>query len=154
MLLNLASDRINPFTARWFFYDKSCSRDGIESFMFFLVCDGQIENERTIIFRHPRKSEFHPRVLQDPLEVLEPMDDNNSWQQAETAFCYRKFYTETRTGQLMMLRPDQPTIYYHSKNQSQLAALGVIDRRLQRTNVLLTVGIVLAVIAIVFGVWL
>jgi len=32
---------------------------------------------------------------------------------------YRKFYTETRTGQLMVLRPDEPILYNYPRPQTQ-----------------------------------
>src|SRR5215469_11881279 len=33
------------------------------------------------------------------------------WVEAEVKYWYRRFYSETRTGQLMVLRPDKPILY-------------------------------------------
>jgi hypothetical protein len=54
-------------------------------------------------------------------------DDSNSiwmhetgWWEARTRFWYRKFYAETRTGQLMMLRPDVGFVSLPKHRREQL----------------------------------
>ncbi|MGC2830624.1 MAG: hypothetical protein WB994_13375 [Candidatus Acidiferrum sp.] len=34
-------------------------------------------------------------------------------------YWYRKFYTETMTGQLMVLRPDEPILYFYDRPQTR-----------------------------------
>ena len=43
--------------------------------------------------------------------------NDSHWREAWARFWYRKFYTETRTGQLMVLRPDEPTLYQFPRSQ-------------------------------------
>jgi len=119
-LVWLRKDGINPYTVRWFFYDEAFSRDASQSFAFFLVCDDKIAKERILIYRDPGDSSFDPAVLHDPWEGIgPPIWDEDSWQEADTAFWYRKFYTETKTGQLMLLRPDEPILYYYQRPEAR-----------------------------------
>lgn len=119
VLLNLRKEGINPYKARWFFYDRDSSRDASESHTFFLVCDGKIVQEKIDLFRYIYDNDFEPAVLHDPLEGLESIwHDDYYWQEAETRFWYRKFYTETKTGQLVLLRPDEPELFFYPKAPS------------------------------------
>jgi hypothetical protein len=73
-----------------------------------------------------------------------------AWKDARTRFWYRKFYTETRSGQLMVLRSDQPAIfdsqYHRGISTADLLSQNVpiFLRMLSKIHVLLWVLIVLA----------
>jgi len=41
--------------------------------------------------------------------------DEADWDEANTRYWYRRFYTETRTGQLMALRSDDPRLFYYER---------------------------------------
>ena len=58
----------------------------------------------------------------------------------QTAFWYRKFYSETRTGQLMVLRPDEPILYYYERPQ---APARDIVREIQSATLLKTYRLLL-----------
>ena len=51
--------------------------------------------------------------------------DDPVWQshrhfdEAFEIYWYRKFYTETMTGQLMVLRPDEPILYHYERQQTR-----------------------------------
>lgn len=49
--------------------------------------------------------------IPQPREKLRP--------QALELYWYRRFYTETLTGQLMVLRPDEPTLYHYERAQTR-----------------------------------
>jgi hypothetical protein len=122
VLLTLRKDGINPYAATWFFYDKSWSRDANESFGFFVVCDSKIVNERIIFFwsSYPKDGRFDLAALFDGPSGEEPIwSDDDGWEEAQTAFWYRKFYTDTKTGQLMALRPDKPILYYYQRPETR-----------------------------------
>jgi hypothetical protein len=40
---------------------------------------------------------------------------NQYFDEAFERYWYRRFYTETVTGQLMVLRPDEPILYYYER---------------------------------------
>lgn len=168
VLVHLHQDGINPFAARWFFYDQDqLTRDPGKKFAFFVVNDGKIVHERIIFYWHPfpRDERYDLNTILtttlfgNESEELEPIWANDDdWQDAENHYWYRRFYTETKTGQLMLLRPDEPEIYYsdegqHPNKQLKWPGLGSLDRRLQRTNILLTLLLVLALIATIAGLW-
>jgi hypothetical protein len=157
LLLSLRKDGTNPYAARWFFYDKDYTiRDVGESFTFFVVCDGKIVHEKISFswYPYPAEERFDlTTIFNNQLEKSGPIWRNDQdWDAAEKLFWYRKFYTETKTGQLTLLRPDQPEIHCYPKDQWQWMLLGFIDRRLQRTNILLTALFFLVFIAMV--IWL
>ena len=110
-LISLLADGIDPHRARWFYFGHDWSRDGDEIFMFFVVYDGKIVRER-VSFMH-----CYPRVLQK-----DKVDDDPIWhaeryeQAAWVTYWYRKFYTETLTGQLMVIRPDVPILYDYDRS--------------------------------------
>jgi hypothetical protein len=55
-----------------------------------------------------------------------------SWQKAKIAYWYRKFYQETRTGQLMVLRPDEPTLHYFPEGRH------TVGKRIEQAVVILS----------------
>jgi len=149
VLVQLHKKGIDPFEARWFFYDKDFSQDAVESFTFFVVYDGKIVEERINFFRNPGDRDFEPTIFEVPSEGFEPIWRNDGdWENGETAFWYHKFYTETRTGQLMLLRPDEPILYHYQRPQVRDTLRDVQFITLQKIYRLLLVATsLLAVIA-------
>jgi hypothetical protein len=56
--------------------------------------------------------------------------DEPDWDVAQAKFWYRKFYSETRTGQLMWLRPDNPVLFFYEGRTAPdiMAGLSVMAR--------------------------
>jgi hypothetical protein len=155
VLVRLHKDGVNPFAATWFFYDTDTSQDAVTCYTFFLVCDGKIAWESVSIFRDPGDSEFNPAVFKEPNQGLDWIWVKDSYRgRAETAFWYRKFYIETKAGQLMLLRPDQPvTYFFYPEDKWRIALLGVFNRRLRKTNALLMTLLILVLLALVVWLW-
>lgn len=109
-LIDLHRDGIDPERATWFYYDHDWSRDADELYEFFVVHDGKIVRERFSCMPG------YPLVL-----AKNEVDDKPIWHsepykhQAWETYWYRKFYTETLTGQLMVLRPDEPILYRYDR---------------------------------------
>lgn len=108
-LIDLNRQGIDPHRVTWFYYDHDWSRDADESYTFFAVCDGKIIDE---------SSRFNAL---EPLILKRQQDDDPIWHShphldaAWESYLYRKFYTETVTGQLTVLRPDEPILYHFER---------------------------------------
>jgi hypothetical protein len=106
---------LSPYDVWWFYYDSDSSKISkkLNWYNFFWVVHNKIVDE-DVSLGDTVDNGFDPNVLV-------PITENESRfyvgekakHQAEEKFWYRKFYTETRTGQLMLLRPDKPEIYYY-----------------------------------------
>lgn len=109
-LVALHKEGINPHRATWFYYGHDWSRDADELYLFFVVQDGKIVRESFSCMHSA------PRVL-----TKNSVDDEPIWHswpyehEAWNLYWYRKFYTETLTGQLMVLRPDEPILYNYAR---------------------------------------
>jgi hypothetical protein len=108
-LAGLFKRGINPINVIWFYFDHDWSRDADECYVFFAVHDEKIVLESC----HFMSSE--PQIL------TQDKDDDPVWHshpyfdEAQTRYWYRKFYSETKNGSLMVLRPDEPTLYYYDR---------------------------------------
>ena len=108
-LVGLFKREINPVNVLWFYFDHDWSRDADECHVFFAVHNNQIVLESCNFMSE------EPRIL-----VLQK-DDNPIWHshpyfdEAITRYWYRKYYSETKHGSLMVLRPDEPTLYYYDR---------------------------------------
>ena len=72
------------------------------------------------------------------------------WDEADTRYWYRKFYTETRTGQLMALRPDDPRLFYYERTGPDvMGAIGVLQQSLLRIKFVLWILVIISVINLV-----
>ena len=106
-LLKLHGKGVKPFAAIWFPYDWSHSEDVVVHH-FFVLYDGKIVDEQFTFTNHS------PLVLERPFGYKEPEVHNRQYfDEAEECYWYRKFYTETMTGQLMVLRSDKRARLYH-----------------------------------------
>jgi hypothetical protein len=103
----------NPYTAAWFYFGKDHSIDADEIQEFFVV----YENKIIGTFHFDCRA---PQILVKP----EEKDDKYVWasdhafSEASEIYWYRKFYTETMIGQLMVLRPDEPPLYFYDRSVS------------------------------------
>jgi hypothetical protein len=104
--LKLHKVGVNALHAQFFYYDSS-GKFG-KSYSFFVVCDDKIVDER--ITFHDGDG-FAPSLLKT-WDCEDRRFRDNLMQEAWERLWYRKFYTETRTGQLMVLRQDYPALYF------------------------------------------
>ncbi|HEY2467839.1 MAG TPA: hypothetical protein VGI45_08355 [Terracidiphilus sp.] len=120
LLLEFMKEGIREFETRWFFYDRdSCAQDVMNSYQCFIVANERIVREEARLFDSP-ESDFDPSVF-DSGEGIPPIWFKHSqWDAAWAAFWYRKFYKETRPGQLMVLRPDNPVLYFYPEGRPWL----------------------------------
>lgn len=145
-LLTYRAGGLNLFSAVFYYYDEDyCLEDPQQCFTFFVVHDGKIIRERQSFFDHC-DSGFDPSVLEtdsDPTWAHE-----GEWAEAQAKFWYRKFYSETRTGQLMTLRTDNPTLFFNKDRTALdiIGSLGAITRSLNTVRLLLWALLILAAI--------
>ncbi len=112
-LAGLFKRGINPVNVMWFYYDKDWSKDGGQSHTFFAVHDIKIVSERCHF------------SSEEPLILIQEKEDDPIWHshpqfdEAVVRYWYRKFYSETMVGNLMVLRPDKPILYYYDRATSK-----------------------------------
>lgn len=113
-LSGLTRQGIEPFHVTWFYYEHDWSRDADESYTFFAVHDGKIVNESCHF------SWEEPLILKRKLKDDEPIWHSHPYcDEAWEIYWYRKFYSDTMTGQLMVLRPDEPILYHYERPQAR-----------------------------------
>lgn len=109
--------------AEWFWYDSDHPTEDLAySYAFFVVCNDKIVSER-VSFVDRRDSGFDPSAFEAADESQPVWRSHPDWQGALTQYWYRKFYRETRTGQLMVLRPDAPTLHYYPEGRWNIGGL-------------------------------
>lgn len=108
-LAELTRRGIDPFRVTWYYYDHDQVVDFVQySYKFFCVADNRIVEEAWSIDGNV------PLILRR--DDSEPIWQSHVYfQQALEPYWYRRFYSETLTGQLMVLRPDEPTLYYYER---------------------------------------
>jgi hypothetical protein len=99
-LVELARKGIDLDNATWFYFDFDWSRDANASHTFFVVCDAKIVHESCHFGSHEPLILLKSKPEDDPIWHSHPFLDE-AWER----YCYRKFYIETVTGQLMVLSP-------------------------------------------------
>jgi hypothetical protein len=152
--LEFAKERISPYDCLWFWYDSDwCRDDPHQIYFFFVVHKDRIVRER-VSFSDYHGSGFNPDIFQSNEHSNAIWHSDSAWDEANTRYWYRKFYTETRTGQLMLLREDDPGIFdYQSRpGPDTTAILQNILSLLTKIRTLLLILIGLAVL-IAFLVW-
>jgi hypothetical protein len=111
-LLSFRSRDIDAFNATWFWYDSAtCLDTPLDSYSFFVVHNKTIVNEQ-VKFSDSHSYGFDPTVLTAG-DTSEIWSNDKGWDDAVTRFWYRKFYRETMTGQLMVLRSDEPDLFHY-----------------------------------------
>jgi len=117
MLLNFRKEHIDPFDTAWFFYDEdSVTDDPHDRYSsFFVVHRDKIIRER-FSFSDRSGSGFDPTIF--TVDDSEPIWSHDlGWRDGRIRLWYRRFYTETRTGQLMVLRSDEPELYHYPEGR-------------------------------------
>lgn len=85
-------------------YDSESSTDQpSDLYTFFAVCDDKIVREDVSVRDYPG-SGFDPSLFMAEEYSFFNRSREAAWRRALTQFWYRKFYTETRMGQLAALR--------------------------------------------------
>lgn len=150
VMLRLREGGVNPFLVSWYFYDKEWSKEGQEAYSFFLVHDGKIVQENVTFYDY-HNSGFEPSVF-GKNDHSEPLWSGEvARAEADARYWYRRFYSETATGQRMLLRSDKPRLFFFEDLQGPDAAgaLRVIARSLNSVRILLWVLVILTVLSVV-----
>jgi hypothetical protein len=150
IILQLHAERIGALEAAWYYFDHdSCRQDPQEMYFFFVVAKNKIVREQ-VGFGDYGDSGFDPTIFEtsDYKDVI--WGNEAHWDEANTRYWYRKFYTETRTGQLMALRADDPPLFYYERTGPDvMAALGVLQLSLLRIKLILWILVAISVINLV-----
>lgn len=113
-LLELTRKGVKPRYATWFLFSQNYDSD-----TFFVHYGGKIVDEHYYFY-----SEL-PQIFSKGC-IIGDSDSNHDWfgiscpdgvDEAFARYWYRRFYTETLTGQLMVLNPEHPPLYYYSRNR-------------------------------------
>lgn len=105
---------VEPESCIWYYYDHDWSRDADETFDFFVV------NDKRIVQEHFSLGSFDPAVLQFVEDDKDRVWHSSSYlSEAVDKYYYRKFYTETYVGQLMVLRSDEPLLFHFERSSRQ-----------------------------------
>jgi hypothetical protein len=145
-LYKFADQGVSPFDVRWFYYDSdSCREDPQSAYYFFLVGGNKILDER-VTLSDAIGNGFDPSVLEpayDPTTAV--WFGERAWHEANTKLWYRKFYTETRTGELMVLRTDAPELYHYSAGRAGVGLEGWLsDIRRALSGIKLAIWVLVA----------
>jgi hypothetical protein len=146
IILKLSTEGKSHFGIRFFYYSKaSCLTDPHERYEFFLTEGEEIIRE-SVTFSDYHGSGFDPAVFESFEDLESLWSDEDNWRRASDALLYRKFYSTTRTGQLMVLRPDKPQLHYITREDASGSVLPrTAHSELKRP--LWAIAILLAVIA-------
>ncbi len=125
-ILDLQKEGVKPFASRWFWFDTGESdTTPTKNYAFFVIHEEEIIREEISFLDYP-DSGFDPTIFEAGddarrsswLRHLIPPSSEASWQLASAAYWYRRFYRETKMGQLMVLRPDWPELHYFPEGRS------------------------------------
>ena len=139
MLIGLVKQDIDPYGVTWFYYSHDWSRDADECHVFFAV------HEDKIVLESCNFSSEEPLILKlekedDPIWHSHPHFD-----EALVRYWYNRSYTESITGKLMVLRPDEPILYYYQRPSTKDTVKDVAFVTLIKTYRLLWVVVALLV---------
>jgi len=145
-LLRLRKAGTNPFTASWFFFDADHVRDDLHArYTFFVVQGDKIVEEHVSFSDYPGNG-FDPAVLSTGDEYPPIWLGEEGRHEALVRLWYRKFYAETRTGQLMVLNPDKPDLYFYPEGRFTSARLeGVLEKTNSLLWALLVIGLLILI---------
>jgi hypothetical protein len=147
-MLRLRAENIDPFMTYWYFYDHGYAlQDVQEDYSFFLVYGGNIVREQVTFF-DDHYSGFEPSALEHDDRSKEFHSHVEAVEEATAKYWYRRFYTETQAGQMMVLRSDHPKLFYYEDLQKPdvMGALETIARSLERVRTLLWVLVIVTVL--------
>jgi hypothetical protein len=128
--------------------------DPHENYAFFVVFNDKIVRER-VAFSDHHGSGFDPDVFITDDHSNAIWRNDHAWTEARVRLCYKRFYGETQTGQLMLLRDDSPEVFdarrsIASPEHLLLANLFTLVRKI---NVALWVVLVALTGLILFRLW-
>src|SRR5262249_49705411 len=135
----------SAFNAQFCYYDSDSQTDRMSSrYSFFVVSDNRIVVEELSFLEHPG-SGFDPKVFESK-DYGRMWFSDNYWDEARVRSWYRKFYEQTEIGQLMVLRPDKPQLYYYPEGRRSL------QMQLHKIQSLL-IGLLVIGVILVFLLW-
>jgi hypothetical protein len=142
LMLEFRQEGINPFDTTWFWYGSdSATTYRHEPYLFFIVHKDKIVRDRVVIFDSLDEG-FEPSIFDDNSDMKATWSTERAREKASVRLWYRKFYAETREGQLMLLRTDNPRRFYH--DDWHVPDLLGIASLLRKTYLLLWVLVILA----------
>ena len=110
-ILRLRHEGIEPFDSEWYFFDHdSCREEPLDNYSFFVVFKDKIVRER-VAFSDYHGSGFDPDVFRTDDFSDAIWFNDRAWAEARVRLCYKRFYSETKIGQLMLLRNDSPEVF-------------------------------------------
>jgi hypothetical protein len=113
LMIEFQKAGIQPFSTSWFWYDSdSAMAMPQEAYSFFVVFEDKIVRDRVVLF-DDSDAGFDPYIFGDATKLSGSWSSDKPNDKAEIRFWYRKFYTETRAGQLMILRNDRAGGSFH-----------------------------------------
>ena len=107
-------DDQRPLDLLWCWYDSDMvSDDPMSADIFFLVQAGKVVHQRVSLVTSSRGSPVDYVAFFDSVLKNDPIWLNDErLEQARIASYYRDFYQTTDVGKLMILRSDEPPLYY------------------------------------------
>jgi hypothetical protein len=152
-ILSLHKDGFESYGSRWFYYDSDfVTDDPHKSYSFFIVSGQKLARE-SVTFSDYHGNGFNPQVFVPPDYKSPIWWNEHHWEEAWIRQWYRRFYQETKTGQLMVLRPDEPALYYFPEGRWQQAvAFYQVGEHLSRIHRLL-VWVLVALVVIILLLW-
>jgi hypothetical protein len=155
--LSLRKEGAEAFRAMWFWVDQNeMDTDPNRSFFFFVVHDGKLMPD---VFRFPDfpTSGFNPDFFELQLSTERPKEDpwdSHGPNQASLAYWYRRFYQETRYGQMLVLNPDEPPLFFYPEGRVNVAvAVSRLERAVTQLRMWLMVGSAIAA-GVLLRMWL
>jgi hypothetical protein len=139
MLIDLARQDIDPYGVMWFYYSNDWSKDGDECHVFFAVYGDKI------VLESCHFSSEKPLILKQEKEDDPIWHSHPYFNSALVNYWYNRFYTETMTGKLMVLRPDGPILYGYERPSTRDATKDVTFVTVIKAYRLLWVAIALLV---------
>ena len=108
-LAGLLKQGIDPYRVIYYYFSHDYSIDGDETHQFFAVHGDKIVGENLSF------SSEEPRVLAKVEAKDYVWTSHRYFDQAVEIYWYRRFYTETLTGKLMVLRQDEPILFHFER---------------------------------------
>ena len=109
-VLSLRNQGVNPFAASLLWYDHDSWMEGPnETWSFFVVHDDKIVRE--CVIQRPPRQRLRPFRFYGCDDSVPRWCNDEASEEARARFWYRKFYSESREGQLMVLRGDEKKLY-------------------------------------------
>ena len=103
------------------------------------------------MFHDSIDSGFDPALFETADQSNWSWFGDRGWQDATTRFWYRKFYADTQTGQLMILRTDNPRLYYYEgPSAGRIGNLQMVANLLSKIYLLLWILVILAALELIF----